>query len=200
MDDAQSFLLKAVGHENFPSIYHDTLLFIAVVVGIYILKQPISDLLSRIRSNKNAVTGETNFNPIPFDGRESKFESATQLELPPVIEDDYDLQNDPRIAHLFWLGSDLMDAIGCVAYVPNKTRTNNSLRQVRRHFIKSGLKHDGIVRQLDWIIDVSEKTLESDWLTEKNRKDILNEILTIQGKIAKFIEESAGSGFKPFSD
>ena len=113
---------------------------------------------------------------------------------------DHDPIEQCKIAHIYWLGSDLADAIRLVAYTTEKEVATRCLSQALRHFRKAGLQNKPIEDRLAWIIDVSTKKLLSEWGTEISRRNLLNEIVVIKGQISKFIETKAGPNFKPWED
>lgn len=204
-------LKQILTHENFPSIYHDTIYAIVLLIAFFLLREPITNLLGRISSNKNPVTGETNFRPVSAPGSKSRFKGETEGAEPTGRENkrispttssspSSSTDDEYKIAHHFWLGSDLMEAVSSVAYVPNKEKTLQALRQCQRHFKKSGFSSEEIENRLSWIIDLCEKKVVSEWGTDQNRKDLLNEILVIRQKIAQFVEQRAGSEFDPWND
>jgi len=191
--------LKAIlGHPNFPDIYHDTVMALVILVAVYILRNPIQGLIDRIASNTNPITGETSFHPVGPSKKPSKFkekkEESTSPEEEPRVHVDY------RVAHHYWIGSDLMQAVSSVAYVPDKETATGALRQSLRHFRKGGFSDPQIEERLQWIIELSEKKVLSEWKQDKFRKDLLNEILVARTMISKHIESVAGPEFKPWED
>jgi len=199
------YLHKILTNANFPSIYHDTLFFAAILIGIIILRIPISDLLQRIISNKNPITGETNFDPVSPSKTPSKYtlESMSASEVDSAGQEEAEkgaTDENYKIGHYYWLGSDLMQAIMSVAYVPNKEQTNYALSQAIRHYRKSGFSDKHLSERLEWVLSLSQNSMDSEWMKDSFRRDLLKELIALRNGLGDYVNAVAGNRFKPFTD
>lgn len=189
---------RVITEESLAAIYHDTVLLLLAITLMMIFKEPIISLLKRINKHKSTLLGDNELSPDPNLSSYLKHKGANKGSKQRA--EKASLGGAPELAHsahFYWLGSDLMEAIRSVAVVPNKEMLIQSLSQSLLHFKRAGLNDDELENRMEWLIDLNKKKVTSEWATEQNRRDILNEVLVARDRISRIVKDHAGPGFDP---
>jgi len=103
-------------------------------------------------------------------------------------------------AHLYWLGSDLWEALHLALSTDDKVTSTRCLSQARRHFRKAGFRDTWVEDTLTRIIERSaSQTLET-WALPTKRRDLQRDIVSVKNRINVMVKERAGPEFNGWED
>jgi hypothetical protein len=196
---------RLITEDSLPKLYHDSVILISILAVSLIFRGPISALIGRMKRHSSSWFGESEFDTLPVPqpkpqptalAKESET-SGTTIAAAPGLEPTVE---EYKIGHYYWLGSDLMEAVHNVAASPNKVEFMRALSQALRHYRKSGLSDKGIEQKLAWLVDLNGKTVQSDWVSDRHRRDMLTELVGVRSAVKTLIDQEAGPRFKPWVD